>query len=70
MGWTQIEGGPKLEFHAGDILWCPAEHKHWHGATPHGAMAHYAIQESLNGSPVTWMEHVTDEEYLAPVKAD
>lgn len=70
VGWTQIEGGPKLEFHAGDILWCPAEHKHWHGATAHGAMAHYAIQESLNGSPVTWMEHVTDEEYLAPVKAD
>lgn len=70
VGWTQIEGGPKLEFHAGDILWCPAEHKHWHGATPHGTMAHYAIQESLNGSPVTWMEHVTDEEYLVPVKAD
>lgn len=65
VGWTQIEGGPKLEFHAGDVLWCPAERKHWHGATPHGAMAHYAIQESLNGSPVTWMEHVTDEEYLA-----
>ena len=65
VGWTQIEGGPRLEFHAGDILWCPAEHKHWHGATPHGAMAHYAIQESLNGSPVTWMEHVTDKEYLA-----
>jgi len=28
-------------------------------------MTHIAIQESLNGSPVTWMEHVTDEEYLA-----
>ena len=70
VGWTQIEGGPKLEFHAGDILWCPAEHKHWHGATPHGPMAHYAIQESLNGSPVTWMEHVTDAEYLAPVQVD
>lgn len=70
VGWTQIEGGPKLEFHAGDVLWCPAEHKHWHGATPHEAMAHYAIPESLNGSPVTWMEHVTDEEYLAPVEAN
>lgn len=33
VGWTQIEGGPKLEFRAGDILWCPAEHKHWHGAS-------------------------------------
>ncbi len=65
VGWTQIEGGPKLEFHAGDILWCPPEHKHWHGATPHAAMTHIAIQESQNGSPVTWMEHVTDEQYLA-----
>ena len=64
VGWTQVEGGPVLEFHAGDVLWCPPEHKHWHGATPHEGMTHIAIQESLNGSPVTWMEHVTDEEYL------
>jgi quercetin dioxygenase-like cupin family protein len=67
VGWTQIAGGPKLEFQAGDILWCPAEHKHWHGATPHEGMTHVAIQESVNGSPVTWMEKVTDEEYLAPL---
>ena len=65
VGWTQIEGGPKLEFYAGDVLWCPADHKHWHGATPTTAMTHIAIQESQNGSPVTWMEHVTDEQYLA-----
>ncbi len=69
VGWTQIEGGPKLEFHAGDILWCPPEHKHWHGATPHAAMSHIAIQESQNGSPVTWMEQVTDEQYLADTSA-
>ena len=69
VGWTQIEGGPKLEFHAGDVLWCPPEHKHWHGATPHEAMTHIAIQESHNGSPVTWMEHVTDEQYLAEPSA-
>lgn len=65
VGWTQIEGGPKLEFRAGDVLWCPPGRKHWHGATPHGPMEHIAIQESLNGSPVTWMEHVTDAQYLA-----
>ncbi|WGM47836.1 hypothetical protein KOAAANKH_02721 [Brevundimonas sp. NIBR10] len=69
VGWTQIEGGPKLEFHAGDILWCPPEHKHWHGARPHEAMTHIAIQESQNGSPVTWLEHVTDEQYLADTSA-
>ena len=69
IGWTQIEGGPKLEFHAGDILWCPPEHKHWHGATPNGSMTHIAIQESQNSSPVTWLEHVTDEQYLGGAPA-
>jgi quercetin dioxygenase-like cupin family protein len=68
-GWTQVEGGPKLEFHAGDIMWCPAEHKHWHGATPHDAMTHIAIQEAKDGNNVTWMEKVTDAEYLAETKA-
>ncbi len=65
VGWTQIEGGPRYTFREGDIMWCPPEHKHWHGATPHVSVTHIAIQESRDGSPVTWMEHVTDEEYLA-----
>jgi hypothetical protein len=30
-------------------------------------MTHIAIQESLNGSAVTWLEHVTDAEYLGPL---
>ena len=64
VGWTQVEGGPVFEFYAGDVLWCPPEHKHWHGATPHSAMTHIAVQESKDGSPVTWMEHVTDDDYL------
>lgn len=70
VGWTQVAGGPKLEFHAGDVLWCPAEHKHWHGATPHEGMTHIAIQEMVDGRNVTWMEKVTDEEYLAPLAKD
>ena len=65
VGWTQVEGGPKLEFNAGDILWCPAGRKHWHGATPHQGMTHVAVQESVDGNAVTWMEKVTDEQYLA-----
>ena len=65
VGWTQVEGGPKLEFYAGDILWCPAERKHWHGATPHQAMTHVAVQETVDGNAVTWMEQVSDEQYLA-----
>jgi quercetin dioxygenase-like cupin family protein len=64
-GWTQCEGGPIVEINAGDIICCPANHKHWHGATPTTAMTHIAVQEALDGKVVDWMEKVTDEEYLA-----
>lgn len=64
-GWTQCEGGPIVEIRAGDVIWCPPGHKHWHGATPTTSMTHIAIQEALDGVAVVWMEKVTDEEYLA-----
>jgi hypothetical protein len=35
----------------------------WHGATPTTAMTHIAIQETLNGKNVDWMEKVSDEQY-------
>ena len=66
VGWTQVEGGPKLEFYAGDVLWCPAEHKHWHGATPTTPLTHIALQESLDGKVVEWMEKVSDQQYRQP----
>jgi hypothetical protein len=33
-------------------------------------MTHVAIQEAVNGTPVTWMEKVTDAEYLAPLGSE
>lgn len=47
-GWTQCEGDPVVEINAGDIIWCPPGHRHWHGATPTTAMTHIAIQEALD----------------------
>ena len=62
-GWVQIEGGKKEEIRAGDVIWTPANVKHWHGAQPNAAMSHYAIVEPLNGSSAQWMEKVSDEQY-------
>ena len=64
LGWTRCEGGPKVEIAAGDIIWCPPGHRHWHGATATNAMTHIAIQETLDGKVVEWMEKVGDEDYL------
>lgn len=63
-GWVQSEGGPKVEIRAGDVVWCPPRERHWHGATQATGMSHIAIQESLDGKVVEWMEKVGDEEYM------
>jgi len=63
MGWAQREGGPIEDIRPGDVIWFEPGEKHWHGATPTTAMTHIAVQEKLNGSPVTWLEQVTDEQY-------
>ena len=62
-GWVQREGEQRQDIHQGDVVWFSPGEKHWHGATAHTAMSHIAIQEKLKGSPVTWLEHVTDGQY-------
>ncbi|RYY61332.1 MAG: cupin domain-containing protein [Chitinophagaceae bacterium] len=63
MGWVQRKGGKREEIRAGDVVYFEPNEKHWHGATDSTGMSHIAIQEKLNGSPVDWMEKVTDDEY-------
>jgi quercetin dioxygenase-like cupin family protein len=62
-GWVQRESDAKQQIYQGDVVYFTPGEKHWHGATATTAMSHIAIQEKLDGSPVEWMEQVTDEEY-------
>jgi quercetin dioxygenase-like cupin family protein len=64
-GWTQCEGETKTEVRAGDVIWCPPNHKHWHGATATTAMTHVAIVEALDGVTAVWLEPVSDADYLS-----
>lgn len=63
LGRVQQEGGPIEEIRPGDVVWFPPNVRHWHGASPTTAMTHIAIQEKQDGSPVTWMEKVSDDQY-------
>jgi len=63
LGWVQRDGGPVEEVRPGDVVWFPPGLRHWHGASPTTAMTHIAIQESLNGKNVDWLEKVSDEQY-------
>lgn len=65
-GLVQEWGGPVQRIHPGDVVWIPAEVKHWHGATPTTGMSHIAFSETVDGKSVTWMEKVTDDQYPKP----
>jgi len=62
-GRVQRWGGPVQEIRPGDVVWTPPGVKHWHGAAPTTAMTHIAIQDTVNGKNVEWMEKVGDEQY-------
>nr|WP_183138310.1 MULTISPECIES: cupin domain-containing protein [Pseudomonas syringae group genomosp. 2] len=64
-GWIQQEGDEKVVIKPGDVIWTPPGVKHWHGATAKNGMTHMAIQESLDGKNVEWMEPVTEAQYEA-----
>jgi quercetin dioxygenase-like cupin family protein len=66
LGRCQREGGPIEEIRPGDRVYFEPGENHWHGAAPDRFMVHLAMQEvDETGSPVTWGEHVTDEQYSA-----
>lgn len=64
VGRVQREGGPVEEIRPGDVVWFAPGERHWHGAAPATAMTHLALQESLHGKTVDWLEPVADADYL------
>lgn len=69
-GMVRSWGGAIQEVRAGDVVWFPPNEKHWHGASPTTPMTHIAIAEPLDGVTATWMEPVTDDQYLPTSTAD
>ena len=58
-------GRRRANHRPGDVVWIPPGEKHWHGAGPNTFMVHVAMQESLDGKHVEWLEPVSDEQYKA-----
>jgi 4-carboxymuconolactone decarboxylase len=70
LGWTQVEGGPIVEMHVGDVVVCPPGARHWHGAAPTGPMSHVALAETLDGKAVEWGEQVPEADYRKGPQAE
>ena len=66
LAWSPPAADVPQEIRPGDVVYIEPGEEHWHGATPDRFMAHVAIQEADdNGQVVTWLDHVTDDEYSA-----
>ena len=72
VGLCQRRGGPIEVIRPGDRVFFEPGEEHWHGAAPARFMTHLAmLQVGDDGSPATWGDHVTDDEYAkAPTIAD
>jgi len=62
-GYHQIEGQPKQELKKGDVVTCPPNTKHWHGASQDMGMQQLYIIPNTEKGIVEWMEAVSDEQY-------
>ena len=61
VGLAQVKGGPVIELHAGQSLYCPPGVPHWHGAAPHEG----GTQLNLTMGGIQWLNEVTEKEYTA-----
>lgn len=63
VGYHQIKGQPIEVIRKGDVVKCPPDVVHWHGASKESSMTHIYIVPNTEKGIVEWMEPVTDEEY-------
>lgn len=61
--YCEVGSAPR-EIKAGDIVRIPPHVKHWHGAAPDSWMIHISIEPNMPNNKATWLEPVSDEDYL------
>lgn len=64
-GLYQERGKPVEVIQVGEVIKCPPNIAHWHGATPTDPMTHIAIGTNTQIGGAVWLEAVTDEEFTA-----
>ncbi|HEY0679755.1 MAG TPA: hypothetical protein VGD17_15835 [Chitinophagaceae bacterium] len=63
VGFHQLKGQPKRTIRKGDIVKCPPNVEHWHGASQDTGLQQMYILQKTDKGIVQWLQPVTDEEY-------
>jgi len=66
-GYYQEKGGEKKILKKGDVIKCPADIPHWHGASADSKFVQVAITGREKGE-TKWLEEVSDQEYHQSTK--
>ena len=67
VGYYQEQGSDKIILRKGDVVTCPPDTPHWHGASADQEFVQIAVTSRLKG-PTEWLQAVTEEEYFAGEK--
>ena len=63
-GYYQEKGSPKKILRKGDVVTCPPNIPHWHGASTDKEFIQVAVTSRLKG-PTEWLDVVSNKEYHA-----
>lgn len=63
IGYYQEKGKPIQILKKGDVVKCPSDIPHWHGASPDTVFIQVAITPNTLRGRVTWLQAVTEQEY-------
>ena len=64
-GYHQQRGKPMERMQKGDVVKCPPNVEHWHGATPASSLHQMYIIPNTEKGIVEWLQPVSDKEYNA-----
>ncbi|MNK30500.1 Cupin domain protein [compost metagenome] len=64
VGYYQEKGKSKMILRKGDVVKCPPNVAHWHGASADTVFVQLAITGREKG-PTVWLQAVSDQDYLA-----
>ena len=63
VGYHQIKGQARQTIKKGDVVKCPPNVEHWHGASPESGLQQMYIIPNTEKGIVKWLHPVSDEEY-------
>ena len=66
--YTGTKAGITQIAKVGDVVLCPPDVEHWHGAGLKEKGVHIALTHEKNGKNVTWLELLSDTEYEGYIK--